>query len=215
MTYKQAAVVQPFANTLVNMKMTGAQIKTVLEQQWQRDASGNGPVPSVPAARHLEGLHLHLRRRPGAEGNRITGMWLNGKAIDAGTTYSVTVNSFLASGGDNFRGLHQGHRQAGHRQGRPAGDGGLHGRQREDDPLPVDQQQHFVGYHLARGRPRFYRIGQNVDLSLSSLAMTGPNDPKDAKLNIKVGDETLDPTPVDNSLGDRGLRRLRQERGRR
>ena len=34
-TYKQAADVQPFANTLVNMDLTGAQIKTVLEQQWQ------------------------------------------------------------------------------------------------------------------------------------------------------------------------------------
>ena len=35
LTYKQAADVQPFANTLVNEKLTGAQIKTVLEQQWQ------------------------------------------------------------------------------------------------------------------------------------------------------------------------------------
>ena len=35
LTYKQAADVQPFANTLVNMDLTGAQIKTVLEQQWQ------------------------------------------------------------------------------------------------------------------------------------------------------------------------------------
>ena len=35
LTYQQAAVVQPFANTLVNMDLTGAQIKTVLEQQWQ------------------------------------------------------------------------------------------------------------------------------------------------------------------------------------
>ena len=48
-TYKQAANVQPFANTLVNMDLTGAQIKTVLEQQWQRDAEGN--VPSRPFLR--------------------------------------------------------------------------------------------------------------------------------------------------------------------
>ncbi len=34
-TYKQAANVQPFANTLVNMNLTGAQIKAALEQQWQ------------------------------------------------------------------------------------------------------------------------------------------------------------------------------------
>ena len=35
LTFKQAADVQPFANSLVNMNLTGAQIKTVLEQQWQ------------------------------------------------------------------------------------------------------------------------------------------------------------------------------------
>ena len=29
-------------------------------------------------------------------------MWLNGTPIDLGATYSVTVNSFLAAGGDNF-----------------------------------------------------------------------------------------------------------------
>ena len=57
-TYKQAAAVQPFANTLVNMDLTGAQIQTVLEQQWQRDAGGN--VPSRPFLRlGIEGLHLH------------------------------------------------------------------------------------------------------------------------------------------------------------
>ena len=35
LTYRQAADVQPFANTLVNMDLTGAQIKATLEQQWQ------------------------------------------------------------------------------------------------------------------------------------------------------------------------------------
>ena len=61
LTYKQAADVQPFANTLVNMELTGAQIKTVLEQQWQP----GGAVAAVPQARHLEGLHLHGRRHQG------------------------------------------------------------------------------------------------------------------------------------------------------
>ena len=40
------------------------------------------------------------RRAPGSPG-----MWLDGTPIDLGTTYSVTVNSFLASGGDNFTAL--------------------------------------------------------------------------------------------------------------
>ena len=104
LTYKQAAVVQPFANTLVNMKLTGAQIKTVLEQQWQRDAGG--AVPSRPFLRlgTSEGFFATYDATR-AEGDRITGMWLNGKAIEPATAYSVTVNSFLASGGDNFRGF--------------------------------------------------------------------------------------------------------------
>ena len=49
LTYRQAANVQPFANTLVTMDLTGAQIKTILEQQWQRDADGN--IPSRPFLR--------------------------------------------------------------------------------------------------------------------------------------------------------------------
>ena len=34
-TYEEAATVQPFANTLITQTVTGAQVKTVLEQQWQ------------------------------------------------------------------------------------------------------------------------------------------------------------------------------------
>ena len=36
-TYKNAADVQPFANTLMTMDLTGASLKKVLEQQWQRN----------------------------------------------------------------------------------------------------------------------------------------------------------------------------------
>ena len=102
LTYKQAAVVQSFANTLVNMKLTGAQIKTVLEQQWQRDNAGQ--VPTRPFLRlGTSAGFKYTFDASRAEGSRITNMWLNGKAIDPAASYSVTVNSFLATGGDNFR----------------------------------------------------------------------------------------------------------------
>ncbi len=48
-TYREAANVQPFANTLVTVDLTGAQLKTLLEQQWQRDPDGN--IPSRPFLR--------------------------------------------------------------------------------------------------------------------------------------------------------------------
>lgn len=200
LTYKQAAVVQPFANTLVNMKMTGAQIKTVLEQQWQRD--DKGAVPSRPFLRlgTSDGFFAtYDPTRP--EGDRVTSMSLNGKAIALATSYSVTVNSFLASGGDNFREFAKGtaRRDTGRVDLQAMVD--YMAAKAKTTPLPVDLKQHFVGVTWPAGAPRFYRLGQDVRLSLSSLAMTAPADAKDLVLNVKVGNTSLAPQAVDNTVG--------------
>ena len=82
-TYREAADVQPFANTLVNMRMTGTQIKTVLEQQWQRDANGN--VPSRPFFRLGTSKGFEFTYDPARpEGDRITGMYLGGEGARSG-----------------------------------------------------------------------------------------------------------------------------------
>jgi 5'-nucleotidase len=200
LTYKQAAVVQPFANTLFNMKMTGAQIKTVLEQQWQRD--DKGAVPSRPFLRLGVSQGFFATYDPTrAEGNRVTSMWLNGKAIEPATAYSVTVNSFLASGGDNFREFAKGTAK------RDTGKVDLQAMvdymaaKAATTPLAVNKEQRQVGVTWPATAPRFYRIGQKVELNLSSLAMTSPADARDSLLNIKVGEKTLNPTPVDNTIG--------------
>ena len=199
LTYKQAAVVQPFANTLVNMKLTGAQIKTMLEQQWQRD--DKGAVPTRPFLRLGVSDGFFATYDPTrAEGDRVTSMWLNGKAIESATSYSVTVNSFLASGGDNFRIFAQGASK------RDTGKVDLQAMvdymaaKAATTPLPVNKEQRQVGITWPSDAPRFYRIGQDVELALSSLAMTAPADARDSVLAIKVGDRTLNPTPVDNTL---------------
>jgi 5'-nucleotidase len=200
LTYKQAAVVQPFANTLVNMKLTGAQIKTLLEQQWQRDSKGDVPTRPFQRLGTSKGFFSTFdATRP--EGDRITGIWLNGKPIEPATSYSVTVNSFLASGGDNFRVLTQGTNK------RDTGKVDLQAmvdymaEAAKTGGVPVDYAQHQVGVTWPADKPRFYRIGQDVELRLSSLAMTGVGDFKDTKLDVKVGDKTLNPTPVDNTGG--------------
>ncbi|MCF6379352.1 5'-nucleotidase C-terminal domain-containing protein [Nocardioides KLBMP 9356] len=199
LTYKQAAVVQPFANTLVNMKMTGAQIKTVLEQQWQRD--DKGVVPTRPFLRLgvSDGFFsTYDPTRP--EGDRITSMWLNGQPLGLATSYSVTVNSFLASGGDNFRGFNAGTSK------RDTGKVDLQAMvdymaaKAATTPLAVNKEQRQVGITWPADKPRFYRIGQDVELTLSSLAMTSPADVRDSVLTIKAGEKTLAPTAVDNTL---------------
>ncbi|MBC2934341.1 bifunctional UDP-sugar hydrolase/5'-nucleotidase [Nocardioides sp. zg-1228] len=200
LTYKQAANVQSFANTLVNMKMTGAQIKTLLEQQWQTNPGG--PVPTRPFLRLGVSKGFFATYDPTrAEGDRVTGMWLDGKLIEPATQYSVTANSFLAGGGDNFRAFNQATAKR---------DTGKVDLQAMVDymaqfaakaPLAVNTNQQHVNVTWPAGAPRFYRLGQKVELALSSLAMTGPTDPKDAKLDVKVGDKGLDAQAVNNTLG--------------
>ena len=126
LTFKQAADVQPFANTLVNMDLTGAQIKATLEQQWQ-PAGAARPFLRLGASKGF--TYSYDATLPA--GSRITHMWLDGTPVNLASTYSVTVNSFLAAGGDNFPALAGGHQQAGHGHDRPAGDGRLHGRVRQ------------------------------------------------------------------------------------
>lgn len=96
-TYKAAADVQPFANTLITMDMTGAQLYEVLEQQWQ------------PEGASREKLHLGISEglsytyvEDAARGEHITSVSFNGKPVAESDTFRVAANAFLASGGDNF-----------------------------------------------------------------------------------------------------------------
>jgi 5'-nucleotidase len=96
-TYSEAFSVQPFANDVVTKTYTGAEIKQVLEEQWQ-PAGASRPKLHLGVSAGFR--YMYLPDNPA--GQRITGMWLNDEPINPTATYRVTVNSFLASGGDNF-----------------------------------------------------------------------------------------------------------------
>ena len=63
-THGEAFAVQPFSNIVTTMDLTGAQIETMLEQQFtvisDRRSASFGAVPDRPAA--IDRLHLHLER---------------------------------------------------------------------------------------------------------------------------------------------------------
>ncbi|MEH0340131.1 bifunctional metallophosphatase/5'-nucleotidase [Cutibacterium namnetense] len=106
-TYKQAAQVLPFANTLTTTKITGAQFKKVLEQQWQRTENGEGPSrPYLQLGVSSNVTYTYDESRK--EGDRITSIQINGKPIDPRGTYTVGSGSFLIAGGDNFTELAKG-----------------------------------------------------------------------------------------------------------
>lgn len=196
LTYKQAATVQPFANTLVNMDLTGAQIKTVLEQQWQ-PAGASRPFLKLGISRGF--AYTFDDALP--QGSRITGMTLNGAPIVPSATYSVTVNSFLASGGDNFTELGKGTGK------QDTGKTDLQGMVdymaafgSGNGVVPVDAAQNGVGLRFAAGSPSVYKPGQRVKMDVSSWSMSNAGDPKDAAIDVyagttKIGSATLDNTP--------------------
>jgi 5'-nucleotidase len=97
-TYGEAFSVQPFANVLVTMDMTGAQIDALLEQQFQ---GGNGVL-------QISGSLTYERSTSALPGSKVSNVRINGVLIDPAATYRVTVNNFLADGGDNYSVFRQG-----------------------------------------------------------------------------------------------------------
>ena len=96
-TFKEVADVQPFANTLVTVGLTGAQLKKILEEQWQPDGSSR-----VKLHLGLSESFSYVYDPAAARGERIVSMSLKNEPIDANRVYTVVTNSFLAAGGDNF-----------------------------------------------------------------------------------------------------------------
>lgn len=93
-TYGEAFNVQPFANVLTTMDMTGADIEAVLEQQF----TGANGILQIPASLTYD----RCNTLPACAGNRVQNVRINGVLLDPGATYRVTVNNFLADGGDGY-----------------------------------------------------------------------------------------------------------------
>jgi 5'-nucleotidase len=100
--YEDLFAVQPFYNNLVTLTLSGAQLVQVLEAQWLNQ----------PRARILQvsGGFTYTGDAARPAGQRVVpgSVKLDGRAIEPGADYRVTVNSFLAGGGDNFGVLKQG-----------------------------------------------------------------------------------------------------------
>ena len=101
-TYADLFASQPFRNQLVTLTLTGAQIKAVLEQQW-----GDPARPRIlPVSRGFSYAWDGSR----SDGQRVIAdsISLNGARLEPSASYRVTVNNYLAQGGDGFTVLKDG-----------------------------------------------------------------------------------------------------------
>jgi 5'-nucleotidase len=104
-TYGDVFASQPFRNQLVTLTLTGSQIKAMLEQQWLD--------PKRPRILQVSKGFNYTWDGAKPLGERVIAdrMSLNGQPIDPAASYRVTVNNYLAVGGDGFTALKEGSAQ--------------------------------------------------------------------------------------------------------
>ncbi|MEJ1089286.1 ExeM/NucH family extracellular endonuclease [Microbacterium sp. Mu-80] len=193
-TYREAATVQPFANTLVTLQLTGAQLKGVLEEQWQ-PAGASRPFLKLGVSKNLS----YTYDPAAAQGERITSITLDGAPIDPAASYTVAANSFLASGGDNFVTF---------REGTDKRDTGKIDLQStvdwfaENGTATPDLAQRAVGATLTPAQPADgYRAGDSVTVDISSLAFS-TGEQKPTEVAFAIGDAQLGTAAVDTAVVD-------------
>ena len=94
-TFADVYSVYPFDNTLVTITLTGAQVLEMLEQQW------SGDYPRVLAV--STGFTYAWNSKAPAGQRVVSGsVKIDGEPLEPARAYLITVNSYLAGGGDRF-----------------------------------------------------------------------------------------------------------------
>jgi 5'-nucleotidase len=95
LSFGDVFAVQPFGNTLTAMTLTGADIETILTQQFRSEGSKILHVS--------QGFSYRWRRDADGVERLVSGsVRLNGSPLERGRPYRIVTNNFVASGGDGF-----------------------------------------------------------------------------------------------------------------
>jgi 5'-nucleotidase len=97
LTWGDVLTLQPFGNHLVTLDMTGDQLLSVLEEEWPQD---NRLLPRILKT---SGLSFHWDAAAAAGAHVLHACDSSGAPIDPARHYRVTVNDFMAGGGDDLR----------------------------------------------------------------------------------------------------------------
>lgn len=177
-TYAEANAVLPFVNNVSSVAVSGATLKKIFEQQWQRDAIG--AVPSRPYLQLGTSKNVRYTFDPARpEGDRITSLWINDKPLDPAATYKVATFSFLATGGDNFRAFTEGVNT----------DTGLVDYEawisylEQNQPLSPDFARRSVQIAGPAAAPV---AGGTLDLTVSKLDLTSAGTPPTTSLKVEL-----------------------------
>ncbi|RPF23202.1 ExeM/NucH family extracellular endonuclease [Myceligenerans xiligouense] len=194
-TYAEANAVLPFVNNLLTVTLTGAQVETLLEQQWQTDENGNRPSRPYLALGLSDNVsYTASTDDPNATpGDNVSSITIDGVPVDPAAEYRVATFSFLMSGGDNFRVF---------TEGTDVRDSGLVDREAwieyigTKSPLsPSFARTHAVVDAL----PGTVTAGDDVEVGLSGLDLTSLGAPRNAEAEAvlaAVGEDVAEGTSL-------------------
>jgi 5'-nucleotidase len=105
-TYGEAFTIQPFGNSLVTKTMTGDMIRRLLQQQF---FGCGGTAPATGRILQISSTFKYEQAPAAATcAGKIGRMWVNGVEVTPTASFRVTMNNFLASGGDGFTVFNEG-----------------------------------------------------------------------------------------------------------
>lgn len=102
--YGQLFAVQPFGNNLVVKTFSGAQLRALLEQQFDPGSSTVSPSRVLSVSQGFS-YRYDMAQPAGA---RVSGLALHGVALTDTGAYRVSISSYLASGGGNLTVFNEG-----------------------------------------------------------------------------------------------------------
>lgn len=181
-TRQEAAAALPSDEPLVTMRLTGEQVRAVLEAQWPGAAERLGTSTGF----------TYTYDPTAALGSRVTGMWLHGTPIDPAASYDAVATASLTTLGSDR-----------HDTGRTGLDAlaehleQVAGIPTGSSPLQPDVTQHAVGVAYPGGATASYTVGGALAVDLTSLGFSAASDPKDAEVRVSVGGRALGAFPVD------------------
>jgi 5'-nucleotidase len=97
-TYAHLFTVQPFGNTLTVLTMTGAQIRQMLEQQFDSSTPGESRILQVSAGF----TYRYALNAPAGQHVDPASIRIGGRIVRPTDRVRVASNNFLVAGGDNF-----------------------------------------------------------------------------------------------------------------
>ena len=187
----EANQVLPFVNNLWTTTLTGAQLRSVLEQQWQ-PAGASRPYLQLGLSSNVS--YVYDPAAPA--GSHIGRITVNGKTVKSTDSFRIGGFSFLLDGGDNFTTF---------KSGSGTKDSGLVDYEawieylKANSPVKPSFAKHGVGI----SSPATGTVGELYTLKVSNLDLTSLGSPANTLLTVTIDGTTVAAkVPVTNGTAE-------------